>query len=119
LPSNVLVVEDEAIIALDLQGILTCAGYRVIGPVASIAEALPVLIDRRLDAAILDINLGSHTVYPVADKLAGAQVPFVFVTGQALSTIPDGHRHRPLLRKPYHPLQLLQSLRQVICAAVI
>ena len=107
-------VEDEAIIALDLHGLLTCAGYCVIGPVASVSEALPVLVNHKIDAAVLDIHLGKEMVYPVADKLISAQVPVVFVSGQPILTIPEHHRHRPLLRKPYYPHELLESLSKAM-----
>jgi two-component SAPR family response regulator len=119
LTGNVLIVEDEAIIALDLQGILTFAGYRVIGPVTSVTEALPVLVSQKLDAAILDIHLGKQMVYPVADKLLNARVPFVFVTGQPLQTIPQNHRNRLIVRKPYHPQKILETLTNAIYEVAI
>jgi AmiR/NasT family two-component response regulator len=82
---RVLVVEDEALVAMLLEDELRDAGAEIVGPAASLGHALR-LIDRAaadggLSAAVLDIDLDGRHVEPVADRLAALGVPFVFATG--------------------------------------
>ena len=106
----VLIVEDEAIIALDLADILRAAGYSVVGPEKSVSAALMQAKVSRLHAAILDIKLGLELVYPVADVLAATRIPFVFSTSQTVDELPARHRGKPFIRKPYEPRNLLEAL---------
>jgi DNA-binding response OmpR family regulator len=80
--ARILVVEDEAFIALDLQATLTDAGAEVIGPSLTLAEAFALASRENLSAAILDFRLGRDTVRPVARQLAARDIPFLFYTGQ-------------------------------------
>ena len=77
---SVLVVEDEALVAWDLESTLTAAGLKVLGPVASVQAALDLLRNNRPDAAILDVNLQGELVTPVARELRNMKVPFVLST---------------------------------------
>ena len=108
--NTVLVVEDEALIAMDVEAALNEEGCRVLGPGASVADAMALLDGELPDCALLDINLGIEKVFPVADRLADAGVPFAFVTGYSAMNIPDRHRNRPLLLKPYLRETLLSVL---------
>lgn len=80
--AHVLVVEDEFIILMELQSVLTEAGAVVIGGCRSIDEALSLVDDEDLEVAILDIRLGKDTVAPVARELTRRGIPFIFYTGQ-------------------------------------
>src|SRR6185295_10525742 len=97
----ILVVEDEALIAMDLQALLEDAGYRVLGPVNSPKAALAALESEEPDLALLDVNLGGTDVFVVADALAKLNAPIIFLTGHTAQRLPEDHRHRPLLAKPY------------------
>ena len=77
---SVLVVEDEALVALDMEETLKAAGVRVMGPAASVAEAMALLEAATPDAAILDLNLRGELVTPVARRLREMGVPFVLST---------------------------------------
>jgi len=77
---SVLLVEDEAIIALDMEQTLTAAGLRVLGPAASVNTALRLIARERPDAAILDLDLGGELVTPVARTLRDLGVPYVLAT---------------------------------------
>ena len=77
---SVLVVEDEALVALDMEETLKAAGLHVMGPAASVAEAMALLEAGTPDAAILDLNLRGELVTPVARKLREIGVPFVLAT---------------------------------------
>jgi DNA-binding response OmpR family regulator len=80
--ARILVVEDEAFIAFDLQVTLTDAGAEVIGPSLTLAEAFALASRENLSAAILDVRLGRHTIGPVARQLAARGIPFLFYSGQ-------------------------------------
>jgi DNA-binding response OmpR family regulator len=76
------VVEDEALIAFELQATLADAGAEVIGPSLTLAEAFALASRESLSAAILDVRLGRDSIGPVARQLAARDVPFLFYTGQ-------------------------------------
>jgi chemotaxis family two-component system sensor kinase Cph1 len=80
--SRVLVVEDEFIIALEIQSNLEEAGATVVGPAFALEEALALAIRENLSAAILDLRLGRDSVAPVASVLAERHIPFIFYTAQ-------------------------------------
>ncbi len=97
---RVLLVEDEALVALMIQDTLTEFGFQVIGPLGTASEALSASRDSRLDAAVLDINLGDDMVYTVAEILSKRGVPFVFVTGYDADSVDSRFAGVPILQKP-------------------
>ncbi|WP_431281466.1 response regulator [Humitalea sp. 24SJ18S-53] len=107
---RVLVVEDEALVAMLVEDALIDAGAEVIGPVRSVNEALASLVRDRPDAAVLDLNLDGVSSSPVADALAAAGVPFVVATGYGVDGMPPGHAGVPVLAKPYDPSALTAAL---------
>jgi DNA-binding response OmpR family regulator len=94
---KVLLVEDEAIIAFDLECILAELGCKVIAATSSIAEALAVLRSERPDIALLDLGLPDGWALPVAKALAESAVPFAIMSGHARSEIKE-----PSLRDAYY-----------------
>jgi DNA-binding response OmpR family regulator len=113
-PRRVLVVEDEALIALDIETALKSGGCEVLGPVGTLAEAARLAADTTLDAAVLDINLGNEKVFSVADALAERGVPFVFLTGYETDILPKRHHDRPSITKPCRPAVLLDLLESTL-----
>src|ERR1700704_5862146 len=109
-PATVLIVEDEALIAMDLQSLLEDAGYRVLGPANSTAAAMALLDGDEPDVALLDVNLGRSDVFGVANELATRKTKLIFLTGHTVQKLPPDHRHRPLVAKPYLPHVLLQAV---------
>ena len=99
---RILVVEDEPLVSMLIEDLLLDMGCVVIGPASTVAQAL-ALAEQRLDAALLDVNLGAEQVYPVADALAAADVPFAFITGYGRHGLVGAHRDRPTIRKPFAP----------------
>jgi DNA-binding response OmpR family regulator len=97
---TILVVEDDALIAMDFQAELEAAGWRVLGPVGRVAAALDLLSNGRPQAAVLDINLGRETSYPVASALVGRGVPFVFLSGDTADSLPAEFSQCRILAKP-------------------
>jgi len=96
----VLLVEDEPLVAMMMNGFLDQLDCRVIGPCNTPFEALAVLKENSVDAAILDINLGGETVYPVADALSRLGIPFAFVTGYGGESVDNRFSQVKRLEKP-------------------
>lgn len=114
---RVLVVEDDYLIASEMEGLLRRSGAAVAGPCPGVAEALAVLDEggAALDAAVLDVNLGDGvTAYPVADRLDRLGIPYVFATGNTLGTSDPAYRNRPRLEKPILGSLLLSVLAQLV-----
>ena len=98
---RVLVVEDEYMLAEDLREGLESQGAEVMGPVATVADALELLRSGPApDLAILDINLGGEMAYPVADALRARDIPFIFATGYNAQAIPKAYADVPRAEKP-------------------
>lgn len=107
---RILVVEDEALVAMLVEDALLDAGAIVLGPVATVAEALALLLRETPDVAVLDLNLAGETSTPVADRLVTMGVPFVVATGYGADGLPPGHATVPVLAKPYDPDDLTTAL---------
>ena len=85
---RVLVVEDDALVAFDLEVLLKAAGYSVVGPVGRLEEAVAMASEGLFDVALLDIHLRGEEVYPVADILTGRGIPFMFLSGYGEGDLP-------------------------------
>ena len=117
-PVRILLVEDEALVAMLVEDELIEAGARVLGPAASVDEALrlldSVMADGGVDGAVLDMNLGGRSVMPVANALAQHAVPFIFMTGYGDTGGHGPHAGVPTLQKPFTPRELIGTLGRVI-----
>ena len=111
---RVLVVEDEMIVAWLLEDMLADFGCTIVGPAARIDQALAMIKAEALDAAVLDVNLNGQQSYPLADALVTRGVPFVFVTAQRADDLPERHRHRPIVPKPYYDAAICAALASVL-----
>jgi PAS domain S-box-containing protein len=98
--NNVLVVEDEALVAMMMRDALHELGFNVVGPCGKIAESIAAVERNEIHAAILDVNLGDEQVYPVAELLQARGIPFAFVTGYGIESIESRYRQMPILQKP-------------------
>jgi DNA-binding response OmpR family regulator len=108
---RILIVEDEPFIALALEAMLLELGFDVAGSAAQLSVALELIGREQIDGAILDVNLGSQKIGPVADILAARACPFFFTTGYDISGIPARHAGRAVLQKPFGWEQLCSLLR--------
>jgi CheY-like chemotaxis protein len=102
MPNDVLIVEDDPIIALDFEDTLLGFGVKTVRTAPSVAKAL-VLIEQRLpDFALLDVGLIRENSFAVAERLAALKIPFVFVTGYSSDArLPAAFANQPRLSKPY------------------
>jgi DNA-binding response OmpR family regulator len=108
---RVLVVEDEALIAMELEVLLVQGGAIVLGPVPDIARALPLIERDRPEGAILDVNLNGQLSLPIAEALDERSIPFVVVTGYSASQIgPPLLRDAPRVTKPVDGAVMLRLL---------
>jgi CheY-like chemotaxis protein len=112
--ARILVVEDEALIAMDLQALLEEAGYQVLGPANSSAAALALIANQEPDVALLDVNLGRSDAFGVASVLTERKTQVIFLTGHTAHKLPQQHRHLPLVSKPYLPQVLLQAVARAV-----
>jgi DNA-binding response OmpR family regulator len=110
---RILVVEDEALVAMLVEDALIDAGFAVIGPARSVSQALELLKAEPLDAAVLDLNLGGENSVSVADALAARGIPFLVATGYGAAGLPAHLKHIPVLPKPYDPADLTVVLERL------
>ena len=110
---KILIVEDEALVALEVEALLRAAGATVAGPVARVAKALSLLERERLDAAVLDLNLHGELPAALAEALSRKNVPFVIVTGYSEYEKPPFHRAQQL-QKPVDAERLISALHSAM-----
>lgn len=107
---RVLLVEDEMIVAMEIEEVLHEAGCVVVGPVGTLQSALLLAREAGLDAAVLDVNLDGERAYSVAEVLQARGVPIILATGYNESTLPEQWRSLPRLTKPFVREQLLRLI---------
>jgi two-component system, response regulator PdtaR len=113
---TVLVVEDDFIVAFDMQSLLEEQGATVLGPAASVSEARALLTKQTPTIALLDVNLNGEFVFPLTGDLRALEVPFVFATAYADEDrlFPQEDRSAPRLAKPVLPNVLIGQLRRLL-----
>jgi PAS domain S-box-containing protein len=111
--SRVLIVEDAVLLALELETGLAEAGAEVVGPAYELEEAM-ALLERPIDAAVLDANLNGRSVTPVAEALERRKVPFVFATGYGDTGGAPGGFDAPVIRKPYDVTQVAAAVAELL-----
>jgi two-component SAPR family response regulator len=112
-PLKVLVVEDESLVALDIENMLEEMGCKVVASVPRLLGALDLASRLDFDLAVLDINLAGEVVYPLAFRLAARGIPFVFSTGYSTASLPPELSDRPILKKPV----MLANLKRAVAQA--
>lgn len=112
MPSRILLVEDNAIVALNAEELLLEIGAKEVIVAKSVAEAEARCDDHEFDFALLDLNLGNETSIGIATRLQGAKVPFAFASGiDDRNQLPATLGHYPILRKPYLLADLERTVR--------
>lgn len=113
--NRILVVEDEALVAMLVEDVLLDQGAEIVGPAVTVNDALHRIneaqIEGVIDAAVLDLNLGGETALPVADRLATLGVPFLIATGYGDHCDKGEHTTAPVLTKPYDPVELVAAIK--------
>lgn len=113
-PSDVLIVEDDAIIALDFEDTLLGFGAKTVRTAGTVAKALDLIADRAPDFALLDVGLVREKSFAVAERLEALGIPFMFVTGYGPDVaLPAAFAGRPRLSKPYSREALQNALHKL------
>ncbi len=108
---EILLVEDEPLVAAMLEDMLADFGCILAGTAATVSGALAAVeAATDIDAAILDVNLGGQKVFPVADILVSRGVPIVFSTAYGPGDLADRYPHARIIQKPYSPEALAELL---------
>jgi CheY-like chemotaxis protein len=112
---RILVVEDEYLIAMNLQDGLENVGSVVLGPVPSVEKAIKKIeSEAHIDAAVLDVNLGGALAYSVADMLVARKIPFVFTSGYEDNVLRNRYAGVKNCPKPY----LFQAIEEALVEAM-
>jgi CheY-like chemotaxis protein len=111
---RVLVVEDEMMVSMLLEDMLSDIGCTPIGPATRIEPALKLIEQGGFDTVVLDVNLNGEDTYPLADALIARAIPFVFASGYGAGGLPGKYRSIPSLQKPFRQSDLEQILAAVL-----
>jgi len=111
---RIIIIEDEPLVAMDLESTLTGAGCDVIGSAGTLDKARSLISQAEYDAALLDVNLAGQPVDELAAALTKKNTPFAFVTGYGREGVPRGFQDAVLLKKPFSQDQLLAVMEHLI-----
>ena len=109
----VLVVEDELMIATTLEFALESQGYRVLGPVATVDDALALLDQTRPDLALIDYRLATTTTEALLPSLVSRAIPVCVLTGYNRCQLPPAYADFTTLEKPFRLQTLMQALERL------
>ncbi len=107
---RVLIIEDEAMVALFLEDTLAEIGCEVAGHASHFEDAMEKARSLSFDVAILDVNLNGRQTLPIAEAMVERGSPFVFATGYASTSLPPALRHVPIVPKPFEQRELESAL---------
>jgi len=110
----VLVVEDEALIAMLMEEQLKGLGCEVIGVASTLKEGMEKALRSEIDASVLDVNLNGEVSYPIAQALRARSVPIVFATGYGVGGLPENLSDAPVVVKPFRQAQVADALRKAL-----
>ena len=111
---GVLIVEDEMLLAMMYEDVLSAEGWRIVGPVGRLDKAIALAGSATIDVALLDVNLHGEPSYPVARVLAERGIPFAFVTGYEGDIVAPAFQARPVLTKPCRAAEIVAVLRTLL-----
>lgn len=111
---RVLVIEDEMLVLMGIEDMLSDLGCTAITVATTVKNALASIAANTFDFAMLDVNLDSTPSYAVADALKCHHIPFAFSTGYGKHGVQEGYGDRPVLNKPYSPCQLKKVIRELM-----
>ena len=113
---KVLVLEDETLVSMMVEDMLSDLGCQVIGPASRLDEAIALANAEELDCAVLDVNLGGQPIFPLADILRAQGHPFAFATGYGDAGLRDVDQGSPVLQKPFREGDLARVLGELRAA---
>lgn len=111
---NILVVEDEWLLAEQHRWVLEEAGFGIVGPVPSVKQAEKLIDGSQISAAVLDIGLNGETSAPLVPQLQERKIPFIFVSGYETTDVSGIMCDYPILQKPVNSLELVSAVRKML-----
>lgn len=111
---RVLVVEDETLVLIMIEDMLTDLGCQSVTAAATVNKGLALIDAQVFDAAILDMNLNGNSSHSLAEALVARGVPFVYCTGNNGHTFGDVGHNRPMLKKPFKYEELVQVMTRLL-----
>lgn len=111
---QVLVVEDESMVAMMIEDMLEDLGHCVLATSGRMPEASKLVSSASADLAILDVNLNGEETYPLAASLASRKIPFIFATAYGSSGIKAEWSGVPVLQKPFQSSQLAEAINHAV-----
>jgi len=109
---RILIVEDDFLLADEIETALRSLGAEIVGPASNESDALELIALSAVTEAIVDINLGSGVKFDLADQLSGQGIPFPFASGYDQSVVPTRHASVPFYQKPIAIEALVATLRR-------
>jgi DNA-binding response OmpR family regulator len=113
-PARILVLEDDLLNAFLIEDTLRFAGHRIVGPAKTIPQALMLLDDRQVDAAVLDFQIDDEVSFEVGQKLDELGIPWAITTAHARNFVTPQISHVPLLIKPFTVGELLTLVEALV-----
>lgn len=110
---RILIVEDDVLIAMLTEDILTDGDYTVVMSPSVPATLTLLATDRAFDAAVIDVTLHGEESYAIAEALALHCIPFAFATGHDAMSMPPAYRNHPVLSKPYNGVALMAIVKRL------
>lgn len=110
---NILIVEDETIVAMLVEDMVEELGHHAVGPAADVPTALALIERGGVDLALLDVNLGGERAYPIADRLDVLSIPYALVSGYDPRSI-KGYDHAAKLQKPFSAYALSEVVNALV-----
>jgi PAS domain S-box-containing protein len=111
---RMIVIEDEPLVAMDLESCLTTAGCEIVGTAGTVREAKALCAEAQCDAALIDVNLAGRPVDELAAMLTKRNIPFAFVTGYGREALPQGFRDALMVAKPFDDGALVATVELLI-----
>ncbi|HEX4768029.1 MAG TPA: response regulator [Lichenihabitans sp.] len=111
---KVLIVEDETLISMLFEDILSDLACEVVGPALTIRQAMDLARAAEIDVAVLDVNVAGDPIWPVAEILAVRGIPMVFSSGYGSNGLPERWRNSPSLPKPFTFHEVAEVIDKVL-----
>ena len=115
---RVLVVEDEMLVLIMIEDMLSDLGCKSVTSAATVDKALALINAQVFDVAMLDVNLNGSDSHVVAEALAAREIPFFYSTGNTSRSLRDGYSDRPVLKKPFKYEELAAILTRLKLAPI-
>ena len=115
-PSRILIVEDELLIAMELEDVVRDLGCTPVGPAQTTAAALAMLANDEIDVAILDIGIEEDVSFSIADELARSGKSWIFTSGYNPDVLRGRYADVPLVQKPFSTRDILAAVKQMLGA---